>query len=236
MYKYIFLLLVASLSFGSCDTIKNLPGAGTYTGITESEAAEGIRQALDQGVGRGISLLHARDGFFGNAAYKILMPPEAQRIESTLRDLGMGSMVDRAILQINRGAEEAVAQARPIFVDALRQMTITDAIGIVRGGSSSATQYFRDKTTAALVTAFTPIIRTTLDQLNATKYYDEVVNIYNGFPTTRQKLNPDLVSYVTGRAVNALFDQIAQEEANIRTNAAARTTDVLKKVFGYAAR
>ncbi|RYZ22959.1 MAG: DUF4197 domain-containing protein [Chitinophagaceae bacterium] len=238
MHRYLLLIGLAALPFSSCDTLKNLPGAntGTYTAITEAEAAEGIRQALDQGVNRGITFLNARDGFFGNTAYKILMPPGAQRIETTLRDLGMGSMVDRAILQFNRAAEQAVVQARPIFVDALRQMTIADAINIVKGGRNAATQYFRDKTTTALTAAFTPIIRSTLDQVNATKYYDEVVGIYNGFPTTQQKINPDLVSYVTGKAVDALFDQVAQEEANIRANAAARTTDVLKRVFGYAAR
>ncbi|RYY97904.1 MAG: DUF4197 domain-containing protein [Chitinophagaceae bacterium] len=232
MYKYLLAATLSCTALGSCDTLNKV--AQQYSTISESEAAEGIRQALDKGVDRGVSLLHAKDGFFGNAAYKLLLPPEAQRVESTLRQLGMGSMVDRAILQINRAAEEAVVQARPIFGQALRNMTIADAIGIVRGGQNSATTYFRDKTTTQLVAAFSPIIKSTLGQLNATKYYDELVSLYNGFPTTRQKLNPDLGAYVTEKAVTALFDQVAQEEANIRTNVAARSTDVLRKVFGYA--
>lgn len=237
MRKYLLTAAISIFSLSSCDTLSKLPGAiSSATGITESEAAEGLRQALDQGVGRGISFLNVKDGFFGNQAYKLFLPEEALKIERTLRDLGMGGIVDRAILQINRGAEDAVGYARPIFVNALRQMTISDAIGIVRGGSNSATAYFRQKTTEQLVAAFSPIIKESLDKFSATKYYGDMVNTYNAFPTTRQKLNPDLTSYVVGKAVNALFDQIAQEEANIRTNVAARTTDVLKKVFGYAAR
>ncbi|GAA4340334.1 DUF4197 domain-containing protein [Flaviaesturariibacter amylovorans] len=234
MYKYLLAATLSCTALGSCETLQQV--AQQYTIPTEAEAAEGIRQALDKGIDRGVTLLHAKDGFFGNSAYKLLLPPEAQRVESTLRQLGMGSMVDRAILQINRAAEEAVVQARPIFGQALRNMSIADAIGILRGGQNSATNFFREKTSAQLVAAFSPIIKNTLTQLNATKYYDELVSIYNGFPTTKQKLNPDLGAYVTDKAVTALFDQVAQEEANIRTNVAARTTDVLRKVFGYAAR
>ena len=237
MLKYFLTAAVTLASFSSCDTFSKLPGGiGNIAGITESEAAEGLRQALDQGVGRGISFLNVKDGFFGNQAYKLFLPEEALKIERTLRDLGMGGIVDRAILQINRGAEDAVGYARPIFVNALQQMTISDAIGIVRGGQNSATEYFRQKTTQQLVSAFAPIIKQSLDKFSATKYYGDMVNTYNAFPTTREKINPDLTSYVVGRAVNALFDQIAKEEANIRTNVAARTTDVLKRVFGYAAR
>ena len=224
-------LIALTLTCGllSCETL-NLPTS--TTAVTQTEAAQAIREALDQGVGRGISLLNKEDGFFGNQVYKLFLPPDAQKIENTLRQVGMGSLVDRAILQINRAAEDAVGHARPIFVDAIREMTITDAINIVKGTNDAATQYFRDKTTAKLVAAFTPIIKQSLDKFSATKYYTDVVNTYNNFPTTINKLNPDLPSYVVGKAVNALFDQIAQEEANIRANPVARTTELLKKVFG----
>lgn len=148
----------------------------------------------------------------------------------------MGSLVDRAIVQINKAAEDAVGYARPIFADAIREMTITDAINIIKGNKDAATQYFRQKTTDKLIAAFTPVVKGSLDKFSATKYYGDMVNTYNNFPTTINKLNPDLPSYVVGKAVEALFDQIAQEEANIRTNVAARTTDVLKKVFGWAAK
>jgi len=235
MMKRYIIALFLSYTLVSCETLSNLPGYGIGT-ITENEAATGMRQALDQGVGKGISLLNQQDGFFGNETYKLFLPPEAQRIENTLRQLGMSGLVDKAILQINRAAEDAVGSARPIFLDAIREITITDAINIIKGQKDAATQYFRQKTTEKLVTAFSPIIKNSLDKFSATKYYTDVVNTYNNFPTTLNKLNPDLPSYVVNKAVTALFDQIAKEEANIRENPVARTTEILKKVFGYAAR
>jgi hypothetical protein len=235
MLKRYLLIFCTAIGLASCDTLSNLPGAiGSTTSITEAEAAQGIKEALDLGVGRGISTLNVTDGFFGNNAYKLFLPPEAQKIENTLRQLGMGAMVDKAVLQINRSAENAVGFARPIFLDAIKSMTIADAINIVRGGSDAATQYFKQKTTAQLVAAFSPVIKQSLDKFSATKYYGDVVSTYNNFPTTINKINPDLTSYVANKAVDALFDQISKEEANIRANPVARTTDILKKVFGYA--
>ena len=234
MKKYLAALLL-SFSLFSCAELGNLGGA-IPTSITEAEAAQGIREALDQGVGRGITFLNKTDGFFGNEAYKLFLPTEAQRIENTLRQLGMGSMVDRAILQINRAAEDAVGYARPIFLDAIREITIADAIAIIRGPNDAATQYFRQKTTEKLTAAFSPIIKSSLEKFSATKYYGDVVSTYNNFPTTLNKLNPDLPSYVVDKAVSALFDQVAKEEANIRANPVARTTEILKKVFGWGSR
>jgi hypothetical protein len=232
MLRFYFTALALVITISSCDTLSKLP---TFGNITESEAAEGMRQALDQGVGQGIALLNKQDAFFGSQFYKLFLPPEAQKIENTFRQLGMGGMVDRAILQINRAAENAVGFARPIFVDAIKEMTITDAINIIRGGSNSATEYFRQKTTQKLIAAFSPVIKNALDNFSATKYYDDIITTYNNFPTTRQRINPDLTSYVAGKAVDALFDQIGKEEANIRANPVARTTEILRKVFGWAA-
>lgn len=231
--KTILISLLLSVSFLSCDVLAKLP---SYVPITEGEASEGMRQALDQGVGRGIQMLNNQDGFFGSQAYKLFLPAEAQQIENTLRQLGMGGLVDKAILQINRSAEDAVGYARPIFVDAIQQMTITDALNIVRGPKDAATQYFRQKTNAKLVAAFSPIIKSSLDKFSATKYYGDIVNTYNRFPTTINKINPDLQAYVVDKAVSALFDQIAKEETNIRENPVARTTAILKKVFGNGLR
>ncbi|MGZ5286169.1 MAG: DUF4197 domain-containing protein [Flavisolibacter sp.] len=231
--KRYFIALAIAAGLSSCETLSNFP---ITTTVTETEAAMGIREALDQGVGKGISFLGKEDGFFGNQAYKMLLPAEALKIENTLRQLGMGSLVDRAILQINRAAEDAVVYAKPIFVDAIQEITITDAINILKGQSDAATQYFRQKTTEKLVAAFSPIIKSSLDKFSATKYYGDMVKTYNDFPTTLNKLNPDLPSYVVGRAVDALFDQIAKEEVNIRNNFSARSTDLLKRVFGWAAR
>lgn len=232
MKSYILAFLLTTGLF-SCEALNQIAVPAT---ISESEASQGIREALDQGVGRGIGLLNKADGFFGSEAYKLFLPADAQRIENALRQVGMGSLVDKAILQINRAAEDAVGYARPIFVDAIREMTIADAINIIKGSSNSATQYFRQKTSEKLVAAFTPVVRQSLDRFSATKYYSDMVNTYNNFPTTLKKLNPDLPSYVVDRAVNALFDQVAQEEANIRANPVARTTEILKKVFGWAAK
>ena len=141
-------------------------------------------------------------------------------------------MVDKAILQINRGAEDAAGYAKPIFIDAIKSMTLSDAIGLVRNGDTSATHFFREKTTEKLMAAFTPVIKSSLDKVNATKYYGDMVNKYNNFPTTFKKINPDLTGFVTLKATEALFDMVAKEEKNIRNNFAARTTDLLKKVFG----
>jgi hypothetical protein len=235
--KTYILAFFLCISLLSCDVISKLPNyGGTIPGIvTESEASEAMRQALDQGVGRGISLLNKQDGFYGNQFYKLLLPPGAEKIENTLRQIGMSGMVDKAILQINRSAEDAVGYARPIFVDAIREMTITDAINIIKGPKDAATQYFRQKTTDRLIAAFTPTIKSSLEKFSATKYYGDIVNTYNGFPTTLNKINPDLTSYVVGKSVDALFDQIGKEEANIRENPAARTTEILRRVFGWAA-
>lgn len=227
--KKLLPILLLSVSLGSCEVLNNLPTGG---GVTEAEAGEGIKEALGQGLVKAVLHLNREDGFFKDALYKILMPPDAKKIENTLRDLGMGNMVDKAILQINRAAEDAAGFAKPIFVDAIKSMTLSDAIGLVKNGDTSATHFFRVKTTDKLIAAFLPVIKTSLDKLNATKYYSDVVTRYNNFPTTIKKINPDLPSFVTGKATDALFDLVAKEEINIRQNIAARTTDLLRKVFG----
>ena len=235
--KKLVLLAIVFISFSTTGfsqlKLKDLIKKGsTGSTVTEADAAQGIREALSQGVSRGISFLNKTDGFFGSEVYKMFLPPDAQKIESTLRKAGMGSQVDKAILQINRAAEDAVGYAKPIFVDAIREMTVTDAINIIKGPKDGATNYFRSKTKEKLITAFTPSVKSSLEKMNATKYYGDLVNTYNNFPTTFKKLNPDLTSYVVGKAVDALFDQIAKEELNIRENPVARTSEILKKVFG----
>jgi hypothetical protein len=204
------------------------------TGISEAEAGQGIKEALAQGVAKAVLNLNRTDGFFGSDLYKVLLPPDARRAESGLRRIGLGGQVDRAVLAINRGAEDAVGTAGPIFTGAIKAMTLTDALGIVKGNKDAATEYFRQKTSSQLVAAFSPSVKTSLDKTHATKYYGDIANSYNRLPLSFEKINPDLTSYVVGKAVDALFDQIAKEEANIRANPVARTTDILKKVFGKA--
>src|SRR5215467_13202392 len=211
------------------DWFKKIPS----TGVSEGDAGQGIKEALSQGVTKAVLNLHRTDGFFGSDLYKVLLPPDARKAETTLRGIGLGGQVDQAILAINRGAEDAVGTAGPIFADAIKEMTVTDALGIVKGNKDAATQYFRRKTSDDLIAAFTPSVKSALDRTQATRYYADIANTYNRLPLTFDKVDPDLPSYVVGKAVDALFDEIAREEANIRANPVARTTDILRKVFGF---
>ncbi len=229
--KKIATLLLLTITLSSCDIIQQLP-TGIPGLVTEAEAGQGIKEALAQGISKAVLQLNTTDGFFKDAFYKILLPPDARKIENTLRSIGLNSMVDKAILQINRGAEDAAGFAKPIFVDAIKSMTLQDAIGLVRNGDTSATHFFRVKTTAKLIAAFTPVIKASLDKVDGTKYYSDMVTRYNNLPTTFTPINPDLTSFVTGKATEALFNLVAKEEVNIRTNFAARSSEILKKVFG----
>lgn len=226
------LILIPAISFSQITLPNILSGNKTKNGITENEAGQGIKEALSQGVTNAVLNLNKTDGFFGSEFYKMLLPPDAKKVEKTLRGIGLGSEVDKAILSINRGAEDAVGYAKPIFTDAIKQMTLTDVFDIIKGSKDAATNYFKEKTKLKLITAFTPSVKTSLDKVNATKYYSDIINSYNNLPTTFKKINPDLTSYVVGKAIDALFDQVAKEEANIRANPLARTSDILKKVFG----
>jgi Protein of unknown function (DUF4197) len=224
--------LLPAVSFSQIKLPKVLSGNKTASGVTEGEAGQGIKEALLQGVTTAVLNLNKTDGFFGSELYKMLLPEDAKKVEKTLRNLGMGGQVDKAILAINRGAEDAVAFAKPIFIDAVKEMTLTDALNIIKGDKDEATKYFKDKTKQKLITAFTPSVKTSLDKVEATKYYTDIVTTYNKLPTTFKKADPNLTDYVVGKAVDALFDQVAKEEANIRANPLARTSDILKKVFG----
>jgi len=226
------LFILPATSFSQISLPKILSNKKTTTGVTESEAGQGIKEALLKGVTSAVLNLNKTDGFFGSEFYKMILPEDAKKMESTLRSLGMGAQVDKAILSINRGAEDAVAFAKPIFVDAIKEMTLTDALNIIKGSKDAATNYFKTKTKEKLVTAFTPSVKTSLDKVDATKYYSDIVTSYNKLPTTFKKVEPNLTAFVVGKAVDALFDQVAKEEANIRANPLARTSDILKKVFG----
>lgn len=228
MKKWLLIGTVVCVLTG-CETLSTISGYGAP--LTEGDAQQGMQGALSQGIATAILSLNKEDGFFGNNFYKILLPADAQKVENTLRKIGLGKQVDKAILQINRSAEDAVGYAKPIFVDAIKEMTIADALSIVKGDNNAATSYFKGKTFTKLTDAFKPSIQQSLDKLEATRYYSDIINIYNKLPTTINKVNPDLTSFVVEKATLALFDQIAQEEANIRANPVARTTEILKKVF-----
>ena len=216
-------------------TLEKYKPKGTGSGaLTSADISAGLRQALQVGAQNATGKVSAVNGFFGNALIKVLMPPEAKKVENTLREIGLGSQVDNAILTMNRAAEDASAKALPIFLDAIKNRSIDDGLRILKGGNDAATQYLKAKTSAALTAAFKPVIQESLDKVNATKYWADVFNAYNDLPTTFNKVNPDLTAYVTERALNGVFVYIADEEAKIRMNPAARVTDLLKKVFASA--
>ena len=208
-------------------------GSGGSDSLSTFDVANGLKEALNVGVEKGTSKLSAVDGFLKNAAIKVLLPPEAQKVEKTLRSVGMGNLVDNAITSMNRAAEDATKSAAPIFLSAIKQMTIQDAWGILRGGDTSATHYLKTKTTSPLTTSFKPVIQQSLEKVNATKYWSDVINAYNKVNIfSKEKIDPDLSSYVTEKALSGIFYEVGQQEKSIRKDPVARTSDLLKKVFG----
>jgi hypothetical protein len=176
-------------------------------------------------------LVSATDGFFGNPEIKIPFPQDAKIIETKLRQVGLGSKVDEAILSINRAAEDAGKEAKPIFISAVKNMTVKDAVNIVKGGDNAATMYLKQSSTAELSTKFQPVIKASLDKVSATKYWEDLIKAYNKIPMV-QKMNPNLTQYVTDKAIDGLFVMVAKEELKIRKDPKAQTSALLKKVFG----
>ncbi|WP_192821754.1 DUF4197 domain-containing protein [Rufibacter sp. LB8] len=213
--------------------VDGVAGATNTTGrpLTQTEVASGLREALSQGISKGANQASQTDGFYGNNLIRIPFPKDVQKVENTLRQIGLGSEVDKFILTLNRGAEDAAKSAVPIFVSAIKQLTFSDVWNILSGEKDAATQFLKRTTTSQLTQAFTPIMQKSLDKVQATKYYTDLVNQYNRIPLV-QKVNPDLKSYATQKAIDGLFLLVAQEEANIRENPIARTTELLRRVFG----
>ncbi|MCB0696808.1 MAG: DUF4197 domain-containing protein [Chitinophagaceae bacterium] len=212
--------------------INDASNNGGTGALTNDEIIAGLKQALEVGSNNAGKQLSTINGYFGNQIIKILMPPEAKKVENTLRSIGMGAEVDKAIMAMNRAAEDAAAKAAPIFINAIKTMSIQDGLGILKGGNSAATNYLKNRTTQQLTNAFRPVIENSLNKVNATKYWSQVFTIYNRLPTTFNKINPDLTGYVTERALSGLFVTVEQEENKIRQNPSARVTDLLRKVFG----
>lgn len=225
---FIFILL------SGCDTLSQVAQTTVqqYGNPTSLEIGNGLKQALELGTSKSSDQLSTVNGFFGNAAVKLLFPPEAQKVEKTLRSIGLGKLADNVILSLNRAAEDAAGKAKPIFVSAIKQMTLQDVTNILLGNQDAATQYFRRVTTAQLSASFKPVVQASLNKVGATKYYGDAAAAYNKVPFMT-KVNPDISDYVTQKAISGLFVEIAQEELNIRQNLSARTTPLLQKVFGY---
>ena len=234
-YIKTFSLVVLFLLLPSCTSQQILSGVGAVLGsgeITEQEAGSGLRDALLQGVAESAENLSVENGYFKNTLIKIPFPEDAVKVANTLRDIGLGQEVDKVILSLNRAAEDAAREAKPIFVNAIKQMTLNDAMDILFGAEDAATNYLKKTCSLELTQKFSPVINTSLTKVNATKYWADVMNTYNKIPLVK-KINPDLTAYVTQKALDGLFYSIAKEERKIRENPAARTTLLLQKVFGY---
>ena len=203
------------------------------SGLSLPDMTGGIKQALEKGLLAGVQQVSAPDGFLKNAAIKLAFPPEARQAEQTLRSLGMNKLCDDVIVSMNRAAEDATKKAIPIFLAAIKKLSIKDAEGILAGPDNSATQFFQAHTNEALAIAFKPVIDSSLRKVNADTYYETAASAYNKIPFTTHKLNTDLAVYATQKATEGLFKTIAQEELKIRTQSGARSTPLMKKVFGY---
>lgn len=203
----------------------------TSSSLTEGEVSNGLKEALTKGIEKGVSQLSKPDGYFKDPQIKIPLPEEAKNVESKLRQLGQGEQVDQAIESINRAAEDAASEAKDLFVEAIKNMTVTDAMGLLKGNDDAATRFLEKSTRDALVTKFKPIIKVSLEKVGATKHWNTIFTTYNKIPLVT-KVNPDLEDYATNKAIDGLFIQVAKEELEIRKNPGARVTDLLKKVFG----
>ena len=199
--------------------------------FSKDEAAKAIKEALSKGVSKGTDLVSKTDGYFKNPEIKIPFPEEAKTVEKTLRKVGMGKKVDKAVETMNRAAEDAATEAKAVFLSTIKKMTVRDAVDIVKGEDDAATRYLEKNTTTTLTEKFRPIIEKSLQKVDGTKHWNSVMSAYNKIPFV-DKINPDLTAYVTEKALFGLFVMIEKEEKDIRKNPVARTTDLLKKVFG----
>lgn len=198
--------------------------------ITTDQIAGGLKEALNNGVTNQVTKLGIEDGFFKNELTRILLPEELQKVDKTLRSIGLSKLADEGLKVLNRAAEDAVGEAIPIFADAIKEMTFSDAKNILLGDKNSATLYLKNSTSDALYQKFNPIIANSFQKVGADKIWNDLISKYNSIPLTN-KVNPDLTDYVTNEALKGVFTMVEVEERDIRANFSSRTSDLLKKVF-----
>lgn len=226
--KYYSLIILLFLT--NCAELQDVVNQLPQGGISQDEMASGLRQALNFGIDKQVSKLTAKDGFFKNELVKILLPEELQKVDKALRDIGLGNLADEGLKVLNRAAEDAVKEATPIFVGAVKDITFNDAKTILLGNNDAATQYLTGKTQDALYSKFHPVIENSFQKVGADQIWENLINKYNTIPFT-QNVNPDLTDYVTGEALKGVYTMISIEEKEIRTKISSRTTDLLKRVF-----
>ena len=224
------LLLMAEPASGQLDQFFKGLGLGQQSGLSDAKIGSGLKEALKVGTENTVTLTGRTDGYFMNQAIKILMPEKLQTLEKGLRLVGYGPQVDEFVLSMNRAAEQAAPQAKQIFWDAIGEMTFDDARKILNGSDTAATEYFRTKTSDKLTAAFRPVVDRTMNEFGVTRQYKELVGRYQAIPFAKAEAL-DIDSYVVTRALDGLFHVLGEEERKIRTNPAARATDLLKEVF-----
>ena len=231
MKKSILLLVVVLFQLTSCSelqqVINQLPNSGI---LTNDQIAGGLKEALNNGITNQVTKLTVEDGFFKNELTRILLPEELQKVDNTLRKIGLSKLADEGLKALNRAAEDAVAEAIPIFVDAIKGMSFTDAKNILLGDKNAATTYLKTATSEALYQKFNPIIANSFQKVGADKIWTDLITKYNSIPLTNN-VNPDLTDYVTGEALKGVFTMVEVEEKDIREKVSSRTSDLLKKVF-----
>ncbi len=236
MIKKMSIFLLLCLPMMSCTPegmkiLTDVLAAGGTEALTTEQISMGLKEALTNGISKGADLVSKTDGYYKNQEIKLLFPPQAKKIEQKLADFGLSSLTDQMVEKLNRAAEDAAKEAKPIFVSAIRSMTIADATNILMGGdNTAATSYLRKTTSDALYSKFNPVVMNSLKKVKALDYWDDIVNRYNKIPFV-EKINPDINDYVTQKAMDGLFTMIEKEEGLIRKDPIARTTDLLKKVF-----
>ncbi len=226
----LFVPLIATAQLKQLKKISKIKVPKITKLATIPDISAGLKEALNNGITKQVSKLTAEDGFYKNDFVKILLPSELQKVDRTLRSLGMSSLADEGLKVLNRAAEDAVKEATPIFVDAVKNMTFTDAKTILMGNENSATTYLETATSTALYDKFSPVIATSLDKVNADKIWEQMINKYNSIPLVK-KVSPDLKDYVTKETMKGVFKMVAVEEKEIRVNLKARTSPLLQSIF-----
>ena len=223
-------LLVVVFTVAACSELQLVVNQLPNGGITNEQIGSGLKEALNNGITKQVSKLAVEDGFFKNELTRILLPEELQKVDNTLRTIGLSKLADEGLKVLNRAAEDAVSEAIPVFVDAIKGMSFTDAKNILLGDKNAATNYLKNSTSEALYQKFNPIINNSFKKVGADKIWSDLITKYNSIPLTNN-VNPDLTDYVTNAALKGVFTMVEIEEKEIREKVSSRSSDLLRKVF-----